>query len=292
MTKLFVVVGAQKARTSSLVASLSATPQVYLHPREVALFEAPYAPMVPRDDFVHYLTSRTERAVGFKRADLLGRAEAPANLRESLGEDVLIVVSLRPPVDRALSALFWYVRQGLLPPLGVNELLDQLLTRGWIEGFPRSGEILTYGYYVDHLDRYAHVFGRDQIFVTLDRAWDRGALARLTARLGLDGAPQAIGHHEKRGQRSVRRAAFTSVVPRSHGSCPDWRAGFADGSLSAALERRARDLVDKALLSRLIAPDQISPSLMDSLRDHYAERTEKLNRTWDLSLDNGGEGSG
>ena len=91
--------------------------------------------------------------IGVKRPDYLARSEVPPRLR-ILSPECRIVVVLREPVERAVSAYYHYVRYGLVPdlPLSLGLKLIRLDSLG--EFYPRSSEVLTYGEYGRHLARW------------------------------------------------------------------------------------------------------------------------------------------
>ncbi len=271
MSRVVIIAGAQKARTSTLAAALARHDQVYFHPSEVVVFEYPHGSVAEQQRFRTFLESRPEPVVGFKRADLLGRSEAPGALTATFGSDVTIIVSLREPTDRAISGYFWYVRQGLIPPFEINAGLQQLIADGGFDGFPRSPEILGYSRYGRLLTRYEEQFGRDALFVTSEVSWDAGALSALSRVLDIDDLQVDAHLHLKAGQKSVRRARFTAVGQGSRGGAADWAGRFADRSLARSVERRARDLIDQKVLVDRIPPDVVTEQTRAALAAHFAD---------------------
>ncbi|KZZ06691.1 hypothetical protein A3746_16555 [Oleibacter sp. HI0075] len=105
----FMIIGAQKASTSSLQYHLRSHPEIYMPEGESALFEFPEYSMRLWEDF-----GKRGMVSGLKRPDNLCSIEIIDRISESLPTCKFIVV-LREPVSRAISAYFHLARHGHLP---------------------------------------------------------------------------------------------------------------------------------------------------------------------------------
>lgn len=169
----FVILGAQKAGSTFVHESLQRHPDLFLPRYETPFFEDPFYDPGRLDEVARLLTpARPGQRTGIKRPDYLARPECPERLARHLPGARLIVV-LRDPVARAVSAYFWYMQIGILPvqPLddGMAALLDGRLTRA----IPKSAEILNYGYYGRQLEDYYARFSADQLCVVTSDALRR-----------------------------------------------------------------------------------------------------------------------
>lgn len=163
----FAVVGAQKAGSTDLAASLAQHPDVFLPPDEVPFFEDPFFAASDPAELTRALEpGRDRRHRGIKRPDYLGRPECADHLAATV-PDLLVLVCLRDPVDRALSAYYWYVKNRMLPLLPADEGLARLLDGDLPTGHPHAGEVLAYGRYAHHLRRYRDRFPPKQVHVVL-----------------------------------------------------------------------------------------------------------------------------
>jgi Sulfotransferase domain len=183
----FVIVGAQRAASTHLNACLRDHPQLFLCPDEVPFFEDPFFDSTPVEALsAVFAKAKPGQRRGIQRPDYLGRAECARHIRK-LAPDARILAVLRDPVDRAVSAYFWYVQFGLLPLIDVNQGMARLLD-GWTDpAYPRAGEILEYGFYGRHLSRYVDTFGADQVLaLTTDELREPTGLPRVYAFLGAD----------------------------------------------------------------------------------------------------------
>ncbi|HEX2699644.1 MAG TPA: sulfotransferase [Acidimicrobiales bacterium] len=161
----FVIIGAQRAGSTHLNASLHTHPEVFLCPDEVPYFEERFfsttPPSVLRSVFAE---AAPGQRLGIQRPEYLA-APGCARRIQAVAPDARILAVLREPVSRAVSAYFWYVQFGLLPlaPLdvGMARLLD-----GWADpAYPRAADILEYGLYGTHLRSYLEVFGPRRVLV-------------------------------------------------------------------------------------------------------------------------------
>lgn len=153
----FVVVGAQKAASTWLVAKVGAHPQVSIPVHEIPCFEAGY-PETPRS-VTPMLSSSSDVVRGIKNNNLFFKPES-AELLGKYSDQLRILVSLRDPVERLISAYYWHMWVGALPVRppeeGIAAVLDEV-----------SWDLLEPGFYGKHLARFFDVFGRDAILPLL-----------------------------------------------------------------------------------------------------------------------------
>src|SRR5690349_7622089 len=142
-----VVVGAQKGGSTYLAALLGDHPDIYVCPDEVPYFEDPYFGKSKRKELERALAPAHEgQKRGIHRPDYLAHPEVPDRIMAE-APNAGIVAVLRDPVDRAISAYFWYVQFGLLPLVGIDEGMNRLLD-GWTNPrYPHASEVLDYGDY-------------------------------------------------------------------------------------------------------------------------------------------------
>lgn len=131
---------------------------------EVAYFEdGLYCPSKWDHFLSNFDTAKPSQIIGFKRPNLLGLPSVAERLQSCLGNLKLIVV-LRQPADRAISAYFHYMATGLLPCLPPEVGFEKLFN-GELTDWPRAAEVLQFGLYGHHLQNYENLFGRNNIFV-------------------------------------------------------------------------------------------------------------------------------
>src|SRR5690606_17419350 len=109
----FFVIGAQKAGSTYLLQCLGEHPQIFMPPSEVAFFEDSLYSADRLGDFEkHFAPAKKGQVIGVKRPNLLGHPECPERLRRHM-PDLKIVVTLRNPIERAVSGYFHYMKSGL-----------------------------------------------------------------------------------------------------------------------------------------------------------------------------------
>lgn len=154
----FLICGAQKAGTTALFGALRAHPDVCMSkPKETEFFNWRYRRGWSwfRTHFDHY---DGETAIGEASTRTMPTAEAPARIAERIPEVKLVFV-LRDPIERAYSAFWYYLTQGILCP---SEDFGTFIRN---EGHPLRQEIVHYGFYDQHLDRFLQQFDRYQILL-------------------------------------------------------------------------------------------------------------------------------
>ena len=161
----FILVGAQKSASTYLFKWLQNHPEVYMPNGESRFFENPEY----NADYIHILNKAmksSEISYGIRRPDYLASYEIPKRIHTHLPWIKLMVV-LRNPVERAISAYCHYVKYGLIPPRKPEKGLRSIFGKGSNQG-PNTGakrNIKEYGLYAKYLDKYFELFGKKQILV-------------------------------------------------------------------------------------------------------------------------------
>lgn len=158
MTVDFIVIGAQKSGSSALHAALRLHPQVHMPRDEVPYFEDPeYLEKGP--EVLDRIDSGrvAGQIVGIKRPDYLAQPECPERIARDLPQAKLIAC-LRDPVERALSAYYYYMLMGVLPVAPPEEGFPAILSGRLDDRYPRAREVVEYGRYGRHLRRYRQYF--------------------------------------------------------------------------------------------------------------------------------------
>ena len=212
----FAIVGAQKAGSTDLAASLAQHPEVYLPPDEVPFFEDPFFAASDPAELTRALEpGRGRRHLGIKRPDYLGRPEAAGHLAATV-PGLRVLACLRDPVDRARSAYDWYVKNTMLPLVPPDEGLGRLLDGDLPPGHPHAAELLDYGRYAHHLRRYRDLFPAEQVHVTLYEDLRAGpdALAAVHRFLGVAPHEPVPDRATNRGVSDPRRLRWLRAGDR------------------------------------------------------------------------------
>jgi Sulfotransferase domain len=203
----FIVIGSQKAGTSSLASYFVDHPDVFWPNRqEIHYFDWSYdrSPSWYRAWFArrseleaHQRDTGRPARVGEKTPDYLVIPDGPARVKAAL-PDARLVVALREPVSRAYSQWSMNMRQGsetLSFPDAIAAEEERLASVDHSKQL-RGSHYLKHGYvmrgrYVDHLERWFERFDRTQILVY--RSEDLYAdpklwLARILEHVGVDGS--------------------------------------------------------------------------------------------------------
>lgn len=186
----FVVIGAQKAGSTYLADRLGELDGVYVPRLEIPYFEAPFFENSSPEELSRaFADAAPTDQLGLKRADYLARPEVATNLDATVPDAKLIAV-LRPPVERTVSAVHWYMLHGQLPRDGLNRNLRRILDAhiaGTLGGAER--EIIVNSQYGSALANFATA-RREGRLVVVDsrRIDDDDTYAALAEPLGLPGS--------------------------------------------------------------------------------------------------------
>lgn len=281
MLPSFIILGAQKSATSLVQRCIGEHPEVFMPGDETRFFQDPwFGTGDPASLEAEIAAPPDGRVVGIKRADYLARPECPARIHALLPRARLLA-TLRNPVDRAVSAYFWYMLCGFLPLLPLEEGLARILDDpAFAERFPMARDILEYGLYGTQLSRYFERFTPEQTLVLTHEDIRRdpaGVIRTCYAFIGVDPLypPKSLHSRPKQSVYSLARLRFLRArplhrftlaycafhpLPRSGAQCLEnarWliKAGVlgTDRLLLARLFRNPRPRLSHALRDRLIA---------------------------------------
>ena len=277
----FLIIGAQKAGTTSLYYYLKQHPQVYMSPVKEAHFfdqdegEKPNfrgpgrsstPPITSNEDYRALFRGVTgETAVGEATPSYIYIPGAPERIRRRIPDAKLIAV-LRNPTDRAYSAFLHTVRRGWEPLTDFVEALRAEEGRMHDNWHPRY-HYRTRGFYHAQLERYFDAFGPDRIGVYLYEdlvAEPLGVLRDNFRFLGVDDAFVP--------DMSVRYN--TSGVPRNAAA----RALVRGASRLAPVAKRfiPYDLRQRIKGRVFVDPPPLAPEVREGLIEGYRQDISKL----------------
>lgn len=258
----FIIIGAQKCGTTWLRHHLRQHPEVHVPVDEAQFFNKAHRYAHGQDWYESFLDGASPgQTIGDKTPDYLwttsdGAKQHIAGSHERIHEmypDVRLIVTLRNPVDRAVSALNHFIRRGHVSPLcGIDDLLF-----GSAQSEVEGRGIIERGYYHRQLREFLRLFDREQILV-------------LILEEDIFQTPQ---------QTLRRLYEFIGVDPDVNSSAPDRKQGNHYLSLLGLLLQYyvlPKDLVK--LLDRPFSSTKLHPSPGGVLRlyDCYEEENQKL----------------
>ncbi len=182
----FLIIGAQKAATTSLQASVRRHPCVYMPAGESAFFEEPDFAQRPWERFGS--DQPTGVLKGIKRPNYLCSNQAIGRISDAIPEARFIVV-LREPISRAISGYNHLVRHAHLPA----RPLDEGMTR-CLEAFDAGDEglaasVVRFGLYGRYLERWYARYPSERFLILSQHAVSdhpEQAIAQCTAHLGIE----------------------------------------------------------------------------------------------------------
>lgn len=290
----FLIIGAQKSASTFIHICLAEHPEVFMPPDEITYFEDPDFRQIKLEEFERLFAEvNGEKAIGIKRPNYLAKPEVPARIKEMVPEAKLIAV-LRNPVQRAVSAYFHYVNNGFIPPAPLEKSMTRLLDGEYEKSYPKSEEILEYGLYHKHLERYLSFFDRERILVLFHDEIAKDNLAQLqeTYRfLGIDDSyvprqlndrPQAVVYSIPRLKllrlRNERLYDYNSDRTRLY---------IREQSRLDRAVCRTIDRLDRFVLSRVFGNEKpaLGEGLRRKLHAFYAEDVGRLEELLGVNLE-------
>lgn len=210
MLPSFFLIGAQKSASSFLHECLREHPGIYMPRDETPFFEDPYYDPSCLAEFEALFDGVNRgKLIGIKRPDYLARRECPARIAGLVPAAKFLLV-LRNPIERAVSAYYWYLKQGYIPIQPIEQGLDNILNGNYKSTFPKSQEIIDYGFYYKHIKRYLRYFSEEQLFIALHEDFKSDLLMtirKVYSYLGVDETqqPKALTKRPKTTVYSLNR---------------------------------------------------------------------------------------
>lgn len=281
----FLIIGAQKSATTFLQICLNDHPDIYLPNGETSFFESPdYEQSVIRD-LERIFDEKSEKCLGIKRPNYIGKPEVPKRILSHLPNAKLIAV-LRNPIDRAISAYYHNVKYGFIPPINVEIGLRKLISDpSFSAKFRRSPEIIEFGYYYKYLRKYEHYINNNQLLVFLhedilskplesvQKAYDFLGVSNTFIPSSLSLRPQKVLYNLPRLKFVSLRNNFLYVYNQDRTRLFVKNRTFIDKWIV-----RAITILDRGILSKFLVNNKpkVSSELQKILFEIYAGDIESL----------------
>lgn len=277
----FLIVGAQKSGTTWLQSALRKHPRIFLPKEEIPFFEDPdYAQSSLGELANRFSKVDSILTTGIKRPTYLARPECAPRIARDIPQAKIIIL-LRSPVERAISATHHLMRMSVIGVGDPDALLNDLLDRHAQDPDPYG--ILHFGRYADHVEQYAELFGPNRLLTLLHS--------------DIAECPQTVLHKTCifLGVTEIRPPHLNDVVnpgvyDRSKLASMNWinRKRFQIDPRTGRLSERTpgfRRLTFGALQRLVLAlPEagqkraRIEPATKQRLLDFYSKDIEKLSR--------------
>lgn len=287
----FIIIGAQRAASSWLNEALRRHPQVVSPRREVPYFEDPW--FNHGYDPLRRIAAKVgqDQVWGFKRPNLLGLRECPSRI-QAVAPRVKLLVTLREPIQRTVSAYNLYVRSRFLPPYPLNDGMRRLLSGDVDTRYPWAQEIISFGLYASHLARYRKHFPEQSFFVVLDDDLSRDSAATLRAAFqfcGADATRSVVAPHRRNeGVYSpvrirVHRFAARAIHSRhSDGLHMRTRLGLFPRAMASGIRWADRVLLEPYTRN---LPERLDQDVRQALNERFRPEVDDLEILLGRSLD-------
>lgn len=213
----FLIIGAQKAGTTWLQHTLRQHPDVYMPSHELHFFDKAHHYKRGLSWYQEFFEeAELETAVGEKTPDYYWTNRSGAeghlpsvhcNIYRALPEAKLILI-VRNPVDRAVSAANHLIRTRRVPP---QYSVDQLLVGDKQDVAERHG-VLDYGRYHRHIQAYLELFDREQFLVLVFEEdivdAPEAGLKKVSEFLGINPSYSFEGLHDRQNAPGVSKTGL------------------------------------------------------------------------------------
>ena len=267
----FMILGAQKAGTTWLYELLSQHPDIFLpEEKELHFYNRCDAISEGYEPYLkHFEGAENHAMVGEatpnylsavcteqERLDPIHNTEIPATIHSDL-PDISFVVSLRNPINRAVSA-FHHLHTRAHLPLNAN-LRDNAETFG----------ILSFGFYAEHLEKYFEYYPEDRFCLVifeediLPKDAKRKTIDRVCAHLNVAPLPETVDLNIRSNEKMEPAMAYLNRAPLVR---DNWRAKKVASTISRWVPNQINQLIEPT----------VSQEDRDFLAETFAPHNKKL----------------
>ena len=287
----FVIVGAQKAASTFVHRALLDHPETFMVDGETSYFEGEMPSVgLPKEIDSQFRTADVALKVGIKRPDYLASPEVPERVFAHSPQAKIVIV-LRNPIQRAVSAYYHYLAGGFLPANDPEKGLRMIL-EGVENQTPAEKTILKFGDYGEAIERWLKWFPKENCMIRLQEdfiAHPKEEMQSLYQFLDIDDGFVST-NLDRRSQAVVYHLGRAKLLGFVHKHTRYW---YPDG-----LNHKPRlGLVgngvywtflalDRFVLSRLFPSEKraLSGELQNLLFDYYKDDIAKLENLIDRDL--------
>lgn len=286
ITPNFVVIGAQKAASTYVMQALSQHPEIFIYPRELPFFEDPdYGGSTFEKFCARFTAAKGKRVIGFKRPNYLAKAECPERICRHLPAAKLVAI-LRNPIERAVSAYFHYMTSGFIPIRPLNQGMADIIEGRYSGVFPASTDIIEYGFYAKHLQRYFCFFPTGSVLSVIFDDVEQSPGMTIQSIYRFLEVAEDFQHRTQakrpmattRSLTRLRIGTFMQSITTYYNE--DRTRVYKRNSLFAKSVAMANGVFDKVILAKLFPDPRITldPALRNRLADIYADDVQQLER--------------
>lgn len=266
----FVIIGVQKSATTWLYECLNEHPQTNMrgNKHESDYFGGQVYKDNGHDWYVSLFRQEADKLKGCVSVDYIEDETSPSFLHQN-NPNVKIIMSLRNPVNRLISAYQWYVRKSYIPNLPIEEGLQQMLKHhsGELKDEYTSAylNLIDRGRYSVRLERYFKMFPKEQFHIIhYQDIKNNGAstLKKLFGFLNIDSdfVPPNINKQPKKNTGNPLTTKIQRMFPNSK----------VVGKLT--------DIVNQTFSAnkKYNAKDQVSPDTINKIKVIYKPEFQRL----------------
>jgi hypothetical protein len=267
----FLHLGPGKSGSTWLHEVLSLHPDVYLTDAKDLYFFSRYYGRGPDWYAQQFAAAPASAAVaGEICPDYLADPLAPQRIRDVLGPDVRLMVTLRDPVDRAFSSYLYLAKHGLARPTFRDT---------WLA----SPELVEEGRYATHLRRYRDATSRSALFVGVFDDLDADPQAFLDSTTTWLGLARLQLPSDQLAARLPASTARLMPLAKAAQRGADWVRRRDGARLVGRVKRSA---AVQRLLYRPLGDDRPTPSRadVDALREELLPQVRGVEQDFDVPL--------
>jgi len=287
----FLIIGAQKAGTTSLLRYLSAHPDVFvLQDKEISCFynSAAYNSKFHSYSYENYFQGWTgQKCLGNAPVNTLYFAEQTAKNIYTLARSIKLIAILRNPIDRAYSAYWYFVRNGI-----ENRTFEEALAgESYILKEGSFSELcnftyVSHGFYYSQLIHFYKYFDDKQLLLLLFddfKNYPELTLTRVCEFLEIDNSIEKAFIRQKYNVSAKARLPLINRIIYDDNSIKKLYQRYFPTKLRHAIKLK---LIPKLININLVPHSYppMSPSNLKYLRQTFLEPNLQLQELLDFDI--------
>lgn len=291
----FIIIGGQKCGSTYLHAVINQHPEIEMLPGECPHFESPDYENNGMTKLKSSLNSLNQnKLLGIKRPNYLCKNEV-INRINKVNEKIKLIVILRNPIERFKSAYFHNMNYSFSPIIELNKGIDKLLSGRLRKTYPRTDELIEFGYYSQNLKKYKELYDDRLLILFYDdlKKNKLDVIKKCYSFLGVDNSfiphesylnskPQKVNYSLNRTRLLSKKNKFQYKYNKNKTRLTEKKQSNFDKLICKSIDNIDRKIFNKYLINT--KKPEFTKASLQKLKNIYKDDIKELEELCDVNL--------
>lgn len=260
----FVIAGVQKAMTSFLKLYLNETRDVYMPKGETKVFQHDVYSKEMICEVENELAKHNTKLTGIKRPDYFAENGCAKRILDH-NKDMKIIVILRNPINRLISAVYHYMRHAMIDIQNIDELITRIINNDELSYNERR--IRDYSFYADSIREYLRFYNPENIiFLIQEKETPQSLVDKCLNFLGIEETVTVDKN------RYVNAGIYNKKILKLRHKVLRLTYDFAEND---RYTEPKRNFVFKTIYRLYLFGEKIALKVMDNSKDHISDELKQ-----------------